>query len=228
VADAVKEYDGAIDKGLEGVVACHTSISAIHGTTLIYRGYTIEDLAAHATFEEVIFLLWYGRLPSTKELSDFESALRQKTALPPKSFGWFHGLPTNVHPMDFLHAVVAGLSLHDPDANVMSDEATQRKSLRMTARFGTIIAAYTACEAVSGRSSRSTTRASPGTFSICSLARSLRRSASGSSTPASSSTPTMSSTPRPSPHASRRARSPASIRASWLPSARSRPSPRRR
>ena len=142
MAEAVKEYDGAIDKGLEGVVACHTSISAIHGTTLIYRGYTIEDLAANATFEEVAYLLWYGRLPSSKELADFESALRQKMALPPRSFGWFHGLPTNVHPMDFLHAVVAGLSLHDPDANVMSDEATQRKSLRMTARFGTIIAAY--------------------------------------------------------------------------------------
>lgn len=140
--EAVKEYDGAIDKGLEGVVACHTAISAIQGTTLVYRGYTIEDLAANATFEEVVYLLWHGRLPSRKELADFETAVRAKMALPPTSFGWFHGLPTNVHPMDFLHAVVAGLSLHDPDANVMTDEATRRKSIRMTARFGTIIAAY--------------------------------------------------------------------------------------
>ena len=140
--DALTEYAGAIDKGLEGVVACNTAISAIHGTTLIYRGYTIEDLAANATFEEVVYLLWHGRLPSRKELADFETGIHQKLALPPTSFGWFHGLPTNVHPMDFLHAVVAGLSLHDPDANVMSQEATRRKSIRMTARFGTIVAAY--------------------------------------------------------------------------------------
>jgi citrate synthase len=142
VADPVTEYAGAIDKGLEGVVACNTAISAIHGTTLIYRGYTIEDLASNATFEEVVYLLWHGHLPSRKELADFETGIHQKLALPPTSFGWFHGLPTNVHPMDFLHAVVAGLSLHDPDANVMSEEATRRKSIRMTARFGTIIAAY--------------------------------------------------------------------------------------
>ncbi|CAG0979795.1 partial citrate synthase, partial [Myxococcaceae bacterium] len=142
MAESMKEYDGAIDKGLEGVVACHTSISAIVGTTLLYRGYTIEDLAANASFEEVVYLLWHGRLPTLEELAEFESALRGKMALPPNSFGWFHGLPTEVHPMDFLHAVVAGLSLHDPDANVMGDEATRRKSIRMTARFGTIIAAY--------------------------------------------------------------------------------------
>jgi len=142
VADPVQEYDGAIDRGLEGVVACTTGVSAIVGSTLTYRGYTIEDLAAHASFEEVVHLLWFGKLPNRKELSEFARGLHERIALPPKAMGWFHGLPTDVHPMDFLHAVVAGLSLHDPDANVLTAEANRRKAIRMTARFGTIIAAY--------------------------------------------------------------------------------------
>lgn len=135
-------YRGAIDKGLEGVVACTTRISAIVEATLTYCGYTIEDLAANSTFEEVVFLLWNKRLPSRQELEDFTRELHADMPLPPSSFGWFHSLPHNVHPMDFLHAVVAGLSLHDPDANVIQDDANRRKALRLTARLGTIIAAF--------------------------------------------------------------------------------------
>jgi citrate synthase len=140
--ESVPEYRGAIDRGLEGIVACNTSISAIHGSTLLYRGYAIEDLAEHSSFEEVAYLLWHGQLPRTDELTAFEGRLRRQIALPPDSFGWFHGLPTRVHPMDFLHAVVAGLSLHDPDANVMDEAATLRKATRLTARLCSIVAAY--------------------------------------------------------------------------------------
>ena len=136
------EYAGAVDRGLEGVVACSTAISTIAGTTLLYRGYTIEDLAAHATFEEVAHLLWFGQLPSADELARLQRQLDDAMPLPAESFGWFHGLPTDVHPMDFLHAVVAGLSLHDPDANVLTYEANLRKAVRLTARLATIIAAY--------------------------------------------------------------------------------------
>jgi citrate synthase len=136
------EYDGAIDRGLEGVVVCETAISTIAGTTLLFRGYTIEDLAAQATFEEVVHLLWFGRLPTAEELARFQRQLDEAMPLPPEAFGWFHGLPTHVHPMDFLHAVVAGLSLHDPDANVVSWEANVRKAVRLTARLATIITAY--------------------------------------------------------------------------------------
>jgi citrate synthase len=142
VSDAVQEYEGALDRGLEGVVTCTTSISTIEGTTLLYRGYTIEDLAKNATFEEVVYLLWYGWLPTRRELDEFCTDLRHSMALPPEAFGWFHGLPTRVHPMDFLHAVIAGLTLHDPDANLVNAAATLRKSTRLSARVGTIVAAY--------------------------------------------------------------------------------------
>jgi citrate synthase len=137
-----QSYDGALDRGLEGVLACTSSISTIHGTTLLYRGYRIEDLAAHAGFEEVVHLLWEGRLPTRRELDALSAELGRAAPLPPSSFGWFHGLPTKVHPMDFLHAVVAGLSLHDPDANVIEEAANRRKAIRLTARLGSIITAY--------------------------------------------------------------------------------------
>ena len=142
MSEAAGEFAGAIDRGLENVVACTTAISTISGSTLLYRGYTIEDLAEHATFEEVVYLLWHGTLPTRAQLEPFERSLRRNMALPPEAFPWFHGLPTQVHPMDFLHAVVAGLSLHDPDANVIDDAANERKAVRLTARLGTIIAAY--------------------------------------------------------------------------------------
>jgi len=156
VSEQAPEYEGALDRGLEGVVTCTTSISAIQGTTLLFRGYTIEDLAANATFEEVVYLLWYGWLPTRRELDEFCTDLHHSMALPPESFGWFHGLPTRVHPMDFLHAVIAGLTLHDPDANLVNAAATLRKSTRLSARVGTIVAAY----------QRPRSR-SPGTSSTC-------------------------------------------------------------
>jgi citrate synthase len=137
-----KTYDGALDRGLEGVLACTSKISTIHGSTLLYRGHPIEDLAAHASFEEVVHLLWEGKLPTQRELDALAGELGRAAPLPPAAFGWFHSLPTQVHPMDFLHAVVAGLSLHDPDANVMADAANRRKAIRLTGRLGSIIAAY--------------------------------------------------------------------------------------
>jgi citrate synthase len=141
MSDAVT-LDAAIDKGLEGVVACSTRISTIDGTTLLYRGYTIEDLAENLTFEEVIHLLWEGEIPNARELEDLRERLGQSFALPSEMRMWLLGLPKDVHAMDFLHAVVAGLALHDPDANKLGREATLRKSIRLTGRIGTIIGAF--------------------------------------------------------------------------------------
>jgi len=138
----VATLDAVIDKGLEGVVACSTRISTIDGTTLLYRGYTIEDLAENLTFEEVIHLLWEGELPSARELEDLRERLGQCLALPSEMRMWLLGLPKQVHAMDFLHAVVAGLALHDPDANQLDREATLRKAIRLTGRIGTIIGAF--------------------------------------------------------------------------------------
>ena len=135
-------YEGATDRGLEGVIACTSGISTIDGTTLLYRGYAIEDLAKNATFEEVIHLLWFGSLPSPSQLSAFRHQLVQRAQLPDEMRAWLLGTPTAVHPMDFLSAVVAGLTLHDPDSNQIARTATLQKAIRLTARIGQIVGAY--------------------------------------------------------------------------------------
>ncbi len=137
-----KILDIAIDKGLEGIVACSSSISTIDGTKLLYRGYTIEDLAENASFEETVHLLWHGELPNPTQLATLREQLGDALALPPSMRMWLLGLPKNVHPMDFLHAVVAGLALHDPDANQLGRAETLRKAIRLTARIGTTIGAF--------------------------------------------------------------------------------------
>ncbi len=137
-------YEGAVDKGLEGVVACTTAISFIVGNTLIYRGYTIEDLSANSTFEEVTYLLWNGRLPNKSELASFTAELNKNMTLDPAYVQVLKTLPTNVHPMAWLRTAVSLMSHWDADANDNSLEANQRKAIRLTAKMGSIVTAYEA------------------------------------------------------------------------------------
>ncbi|MBX2988578.1 MAG: citrate synthase [Bdellovibrionaceae bacterium] len=140
----VQIYEGAVDKGLEGVVACTTAVSSIVGDTLNFRGYTIEDLAENSNFEEVTFLLWNDRLPNKNELQAFRSELSREMSLPADYLKVLKTLPTNVHPMAWLRTAVSLLSHWDTDANDNSPEANRRKALRLTAKMGTIVCAYEA------------------------------------------------------------------------------------
>jgi len=137
-------YEGAVDKGLEGVVACTTSISFIVGNTLNYRGYTIEDLAAHSTFEEVVYLLWNNRLPNKSELQSFKTELNKNMALEPSFISVLKTLPTNVHPMAWLRTAVSLLSHWDSESNDISVEANHHKAIRLTAKMGSLVAAFEA------------------------------------------------------------------------------------
>ena len=140
----VNIYEGAIDKGLEGVVACTTAISFIVGNTLIYRGYTIEDLAANSTFEETTFLLWNNRMPTKAESESFTAELNKNMTLDPSYINVLKTLPTNVHPMAWLRTAVSLMSHWDADANDNSHEANMRKAIRLTAKMGTIVTAFEA------------------------------------------------------------------------------------
>lgn len=144
MASPVETFEGALDKGLEGVVACSTAVSSIVDNTLNYRGYTIEDLAAHSTFEEVVFLLWNDRLPNTAELAAFKSELAQQSKLDPEFIKVLKTLPTKVHPMAWLRSAVSLMAHWDADANDMSVEANKRKALRLTAKMGTLVCAFDA------------------------------------------------------------------------------------
>jgi citrate synthase len=140
----VNIYEGALDKGLEGVVACTTAVSFIVGNTLIYRGYTIEDLAKNSTFEETTYLLWNNRLPNKSELESFSAELNKNMALDPAYISVLKTLPTNVHPMAWLRTAVSLISHWDKDANDNSAEANHRKAIRLTAKMGAIVTAYEA------------------------------------------------------------------------------------
>ena len=136
-------YDGAVDRGLEGVVACTTRISSIVDATLCYRGYTIEDLAANSTFEEVVFLLWNNRLPKADELSSFAKELSSGMDLKPETVKILSKFPTkDVHPMAWLRSAVSTLSLWDDGAQA-TDRGTQNKvAMSLTGRMGSLVALF--------------------------------------------------------------------------------------
>jgi citrate synthase len=140
----VNIFEGALDKGLEGIVACTTKVSFIVGDFLNFRGYTIDDLAANSSFEEVTYLLWNDKLPSATELQDFSKTLRSEMVLGPEYIKVLKAIPTNVHPMGWLRTAVSLMAHWDTDANDNSVEANLRKSVRLTAKMGTLLCAFDA------------------------------------------------------------------------------------
>lgn len=110
----MQKYEAAMDKGLEGVVVCGTAVSSIIDATLFYRGFTIEDLAEHSNFEEVIFLLWNNRLPKKDELQALQQNLLSNMSFSEKEINQLKTLPVkNVHPMAWLRTAISILALLD-------------------------------------------------------------------------------------------------------------------
>ncbi|WP_272505736.1 citrate synthase [Salinibacter ruber] len=131
-------------RGLEGVIALESELSSIDGDKgqLIYRGYDIHDLADHASFEEVVYLLRHGELPTQSELDDFSSHLRSERALPAPILNLLRETPADAHPMAVLRTAVSALALYDEEADTMEEAANHRKADRILAQIPTIIAAF--------------------------------------------------------------------------------------
>jgi len=129
--------------GLEGVVAGESEICYIDGYAgiLSYRGYNIHELAEHATFEEVIWLLWKGTLPKQAELDQLKADLFAHAAIPAQVTEF---LKANLKatPMDVLRTAVSMLSLYDPLAKDMSPEANQLKATKLMAQTSTIVSSF--------------------------------------------------------------------------------------
>jgi citrate synthase len=130
-------------KGLAGVVAAETRISLVNGAegVLRYGGYAIEDLAAHATFEEVCHLLWYGELPTRAQLDGLRSRLAEGATVHEDVLEVVRRVAGIGHPMASLRTAVSALSAADPDAEDMSLDAADRKAVRLTAQAVTLTAA---------------------------------------------------------------------------------------
>jgi citrate synthase len=130
--------------GLEGVVVAESSISYVDGQNgrLVYRGYQIEDLAEHSTFEETSKLLLDGELPTRDELERFTQSLAAERAVDERVLDLIHEFPIETEPMAVLRTAVSASAMFDPDARDDSKEATRRKAVRLIAQFPTIVAGF--------------------------------------------------------------------------------------
>jgi citrate synthase len=137
----------AVATGLRGVVAAASSIGDVNGEKgeLIYQGLDIHDLATKSTFEEVVFLLWNGRLPKRAELDELKKNLAASYELPWQAIELIKGMcarvPKGTDPMDMLRTVISALAFFDEEKRDLSREASIRVATRLTARFPAIVAA---------------------------------------------------------------------------------------
>jgi citrate synthase len=132
-------------KGLEGIVAASSSICYIDGDAgvLAYRGIDIHDLAQKSTFEEVCYLLWFGKLPTKAELADLNQRLAAERHVDAAIFERILQIvPKSVTPMEVLRTAVSALSFYDKESELMDHEANVRKAIRLTSQIAMIVAGY--------------------------------------------------------------------------------------
>src|SRR5215470_8234427 len=131
-------------KGLEGIVAASTAISYIDGLNgrLFYRGIEINELAEHSSFEETTALLWYGKLPTKRQLDSFTTKFVGNRQIPNEILAMMMAMPKKTTPMEVLRTAVSALSAYDPEDLDNSLEANVHKSIRLTASMPTVVAAW--------------------------------------------------------------------------------------
>ena len=132
------------EQGLADIVACDSAICFIDGKEgrLIYRGYDALDLARNSTFEEVAYLLWYGRLPGLTEFQAFLDGFTGGMLLPVETTMILRMFPRAATSMEVLRTAVSSLGHWDPDSGNTRLDASLRKAQRLTERIPLIIAAH--------------------------------------------------------------------------------------
>jgi citrate synthase len=132
------------DPGFVNTAATRSAITYIDGDEgiLRYRGYAIEEIAAHSTYLEVAWLLIYGELPTQSELAEFSEKVRRHTLLHEDLKHFFSALPHTAHPMSVLSAAVSALSTYYEDSLDPRDpEMVELSTIRLLAKLP-VIAAY--------------------------------------------------------------------------------------
>jgi citrate synthase len=131
-------------RGLEDIVAGSSSICYIDGENgiLAYRGIDIHELADNATFEEVTYLLWHGKLPTRAELAEFSLQLARERKLDAQIISLLRQAPRHALPMDVLRTIVSSLSFFDPEEKVNTKDANYHKAQRLFSQIGMVVAAY--------------------------------------------------------------------------------------
>jgi citrate synthase len=131
-------------KGLEGVVATTSGICWIDGDAgvLSYRGIDIHTLAERSTFEETAYLLWFGTLPTEKQMAAFSAELAEAREMPAPVIEFLRSVPKNATPMEVLRTAVSLLSIYDADEKDSSHDGNVRKSYRLTAQIAMLVALF--------------------------------------------------------------------------------------
>ncbi|MDH3328059.1 MAG: citrate synthase [Desulfobulbaceae bacterium] len=132
------------EEGLADVIACNSAICYIDGQAgrLIYRGYDVIDLARNSTFEEVAYLLWYGRLPGCTEFQAFLDGFTGSMTLPVETVMILRMFPKAATPMEVLRTAVSSLGHWDPDSGNTRLDACLRKAQRLTERIPLILSSH--------------------------------------------------------------------------------------
>jgi len=130
--------------GLEGVVVARSRLCSIDGQRgiLIYGGYDVNDLAEHASYEEVAFLILRGHLPTREELDGFTAGLTEALTLSDETARVIDLLASHAAPMEMLRTAVSADSVHDPDKDSNAEEANVRKATRLIGAMPAMVARY--------------------------------------------------------------------------------------
>lgn len=133
-----------IDKGLEGVVVGKSAITFIDGQQgiLRYRGIDIKELVERSNYEEVVYLLWNGKLPNRNELLDFKKNLAKHRALPREVVSLLKSIPKGANPMEVARTAVSYISTYPVHKSETFEESNRRKARELTASLGTVVATY--------------------------------------------------------------------------------------
>lgn len=139
----VEDSQVELKKGFKDVYFDRTTTSLIVAKPgkLLYRGYNIDDLAQHSTFEETSYLLLYGALPTSSQLDQFTTELKSHVTLPAEVLQIIE-LMKSAHPMDVLRTSVSVMGMSDDTEMDVTPEAALGKGLRLTAALPTIVAAH--------------------------------------------------------------------------------------
>lgn len=142
-ADDVEKTSSEAVKGLKGIIAADSSICLVNGTEgkLLYRGYTIDDLAENATFEEVSYLLLNGELPNQSQLEEYQASLKKYRAIPSELIEALKKLPTSAPPMSALRTMVSMAGMYDPDAESETEESRMQISIKLISQITSMVAA---------------------------------------------------------------------------------------
>lgn len=132
-----------IYRGLKGVYFDRSPATYIDGRAgeLRYYGYSIHELAEHASFEETAYLLLHGELPTAGKLKAFDDQLKEARTIPAEVVDIIRMI-SEAHPMDVLRTAVSALAAFDPETSEVTSASVLRKGIRLTSQVPVIVAAH--------------------------------------------------------------------------------------